>query len=80
MAARIALVFYDLLSRVSPKQSDRLRGAHGLSGRSRVRVLYPQTIGGLSRSSSSTVLYGVERVECLSGEKDAPALSGQARC
>ena len=80
MAARIALVFYDLSSRVSQKQGDRLRGAHGLSGRARVRVLYPPTIGGLSRSSSSTVLDGVERLERLSGEKDAPALYGQASC
>jgi hypothetical protein len=39
VAARISLVFYDRSSRVSPKQSDRLRGAHGLSGRSLVRVL-----------------------------------------
>jgi site-specific recombinase XerD len=32
-------VFYDLSSRVSKKQCDRLRGAHGLNGRSLVRVL-----------------------------------------
>src|SRR5215471_524226 len=39
VAARIALVFYDLSSRVSQKQCDRLRGAHGFSGRALVRVL-----------------------------------------
>src|SRR6266705_1705821 len=44
VAARISLVFYDLSSRVSKKQSDRLRGAHGFSGRSLVRVLYPKQL------------------------------------
>src|SRR2546425_10471002 len=80
VAASISLVVYHLSSRVPKKPWGRLRAAHGVSGRTRVRVLSPPTMGGLPRSSSSTVLSRVARVECLSGAKDAPALYGQASC
>src|SRR6266478_8789623 len=39
VAAGIDLVFCDFSSRVSKKQSDRLRSAYGLSDRSRIRIL-----------------------------------------
>src|SRR4030095_10127294 len=80
VAARTSLVFYALSSRVSQKQSDRLRGARGLSRGSLVRVLHPQTLGRFSRCSASKILCCVKRLECLSCEKNAPALYGQTSC
>src|SRR4029453_15131306 len=80
VAARTSLVFYALSSRVSQKKSDRLRGARGLTRGSLVRVLPPQTLGRFSRCSASKILCGVQRLACRSGEKNAPALSGQTSC
>jgi hypothetical protein len=57
VAARIYRVFCDFSSRVSEKQSERLRSPHGLSSRERVGILHPQTPGRFARRSSSNTRY-----------------------
>src|SRR2546423_12419004 len=80
VAASISLVFYALSSSGSQKQSDRLRGARGLSRGSLVRVLHPQTLGRFSRCSAAKILCGVKRLACRACEKNAPALYWQPSC
>ena len=71
MAARISLVFYDLSSRF-PKNNPIAFEVLMVLAVAHLFGFYNPKQLAVSRSSSSTVLYGVERLECLSCEKDAP--------
>ena len=78
MAARIYLVFRVVSSRVSPRQSHRVRRAHGVGLGALFRVLQSETIGGFSWYSSSETLCAVKRLARILPERTAHPLYGQA--
>jgi len=76
VAARISLVFHHFSPGVPKKQPDRLRSAHGLAVAHLFGFYNPKQLADFLMFSS-TVLYRVKGVECLSCEKDAPTVHGE---